>query len=103
MLIQQSKDYYVDVYSRSSSVTGSCTLLSAHFPNGKNFRFLVDCGMFQGGDETGKLNQVIPFNTEKINSVFVTHNHIDHVGLLPLLVKEDTKMLYLRRMLLVDL
>lgn len=88
MLIQQSKDYYVDVYSRSSSVTGSCTLLSAHFPNGKNFRFLVDCGMFQGGDETGKLNQVIPFNTEKINSVFVTHNHIDHVGLLPLLVKE---------------
>jgi len=67
MLIQQSKDYYVDVYSRSSSVTGSCTLLSAHFPNGKNFRFLVDCGMFQGGDETGKLNQVIPFNTEKIS------------------------------------
>ena len=88
MLIQQSKDYYVDVYSRSSSVTGSCTLLSVHFPNSKNFRFLVDCGMFQGGDETGKLNQVIPFNTEKINSVFITHNHIDHVGLLPMLVKE---------------
>lgn len=88
MIIQQSKDYYVDVYSRSSSVTGSCILNSVHFPNGKNFRFLIDCGIFQGGDETGRLNQVIPFDTEKINSVFITHNHIDHIGLLPSLVNQ---------------
>lgn len=89
MLIQESKDYYVDVFSRSSGVTGSCILNSVHFPNGQNYRFLIDCGMFQGESEQKILNEVVPFNTQKINSVFITHNHIDHVGLLPLLVKQE--------------
>lgn len=89
MMTQQNNDFYADVFSRSSSVTGSCTLISIHFPNKKNYRILVDCGVFQGGDTRESiLNEVIPFDTKKIDSVFITHNHIDHIGLLPLLVKQ---------------
>lgn len=88
MVILQSEDFYVNVYTRSTDVTGSCTLVSVHFPNETNYRFLVDCGMFQGKNEDLHLNEAIPFDTEKINSVFITHNHADHTGLLPLLVNQ---------------
>ena len=59
-------------------VTGSCYYLEAA---GK--KFLVDCGMEQGPDLY--TNQDIPVNAAMIDYVFVTHAHIDHSGLLPLL------------------
>lgn len=59
-------------------VTGSCHYVSF---GGKNL--LVDCGMEQGPDLY--VNQEIPVNAAEIDYVFVTHAHIDHSGLLPLL------------------
>lgn len=81
-------DFYVNAYTRSTDVTGSCNLFSVHFPDKTNYRFLVDCGMFQGKKENLRLNEMIPFDAEKINAVFITHNHVDHTGLLPLLVQQ---------------
>ncbi len=65
-------------------VTGSCTCLSAC---GKNI--LVDYGMEQGKNvyENAGL-PVLPFD---IDYVFLTHAHIDHSGLLPLLFKNGFK------------
>ncbi len=62
-------------------VTGSCYLLKV---GGKNI--LVDCGMEQGADIYE--NQTIPINPSSIDAVLVTHAHIDHSGLLPLLYKK---------------
>ena len=59
-------------------VTGSCTLIET---NGKNI--LVDCGMEQGADIFE--NQEIPVNPNDIECVLLTHAHIDHSGLIPLL------------------
>ena len=59
-------------------VTGSC-----HFLSFGDKRILVDCGMEQGADLY--VNQEIPVNASDIDYVFVTHAHIDHSGLLPLL------------------
>ncbi len=59
-------------------VTGSCHFLSFGDKN-----LLVDCGMEQGPDLY--VNQDIPVNAAAIDYVFVTHAHIDHSGLLPLL------------------
>ena len=61
-------------------VTGSCTLLEA-----AGQRYLIDCGMEQGKDMYE--NQPIPVAPGEIDSVLVTHAHIDHTGLLPLLVR----------------
>lgn len=88
-----SNDPYIHFYGRHKGVTGSCFLCSAHLPDKTNIRFLVDCGNFQGNDNQGylDLNEVIPFDTQKIDFVLITHNHIDHIGLLPLLIHQGYK------------
>ena len=59
-------------------VTGSC-----HYLKIGEKHVLIDCGMEQGADIYE--NQDIPVNAAAIDYVFVTHAHIDHSGLLPLL------------------
>lgn len=61
-------------------VTGSC-----HYVAFGEKHLLVDCGMEQGPNLY--VNQEIPVNASLIDYVFVTHAHIDHSGLLPLLYK----------------
>ncbi|MBE6994009.1 MAG: MBL fold metallo-hydrolase [Ruminococcaceae bacterium] len=61
-------------------VTGSCTMIEAGSHYG-----LVDCGMEQGQDIY--VNQDIPVDPSKLDFVLLTHAHIDHSGLLPLLYK----------------
>lgn len=88
MQIGKSKQFYVNVYSRHSGVTGSCFLNSVHFPDGKNVRFLVDAGAAQGSDNKGFYNCFFPYNTGKINFIILTHGHHDHQGLLPVAVRQ---------------
>jgi len=69
-------------------VTGSCHYLNVC---GKNV--LIDCGMEQGADKFD--NQEIPVDAADIDYVLLTHAHIDHSGLLPLLhVKGFTGKIY---------
>ena len=62
-------------------VTGSCYYLEAC---GK--KILVDYGMEQGQDLYE--NEPIPVPASEIDMVLLTHAHMDHSGLLPLLCKE---------------
>ena len=59
-------------------VTGSCHYLEA---GGKHI--LVDCGMEQGVNVFE--NAPLPVDDAMIDYVFLTHAHVDHSGLLPLL------------------
>lgn len=79
--------FYMDVQTLNSGVTGSCHLCIVKYPDGETTRFIVDCGLFQGNDESGEENLRFPFNEDSIKFVLITHNHIDHVGRLPLLCK----------------
>lgn len=62
-------------------VTGSCFYLEA---NGKHI--LIDCGLEQGQDVFE--NQDIPVPVSDIDTVLLTHAHMDHAGKLPLLYKK---------------
>jgi metallo-beta-lactamase family protein len=67
----------------TKTVTGSKFLLS--FGNKK---VLIDCGLFQGLKELRLRNwNKFPIDPHVIDSVVLTHAHIDHSGYLPLLVK----------------
>lgn len=68
----------------AQSVTGSCYLFDLE---GK--KFLVDCGMFQGGLTEELLNyESFPFNPSEIEFVILSHAHIDHSGRIPKLYKD---------------
>jgi metallo-beta-lactamase family protein len=68
-------------FGAAGEVTGSCTLVETD-----SVRFLVDCGMFQGGAEArAKNNRALNFgfDVRDLDFVLLTHAHIDHSGLLP--------------------
>jgi len=71
-------------YGGVGSVTGSNFLLT----DGAT-RLLVDCGLFQGGKSAEAKNaEDFPYAPSSINTLLVTHAHLDHVGRIPKLVKD---------------
>ncbi len=68
----------------ANEVTGSKHLITTR--SGK--RILLDCGMYQGkGMETDAANRDLGFDPKTIDSVVLSHAHIDHSGLLPYIYK----------------
>jgi metallo-beta-lactamase family protein len=51
--------------------------------------YLVDCGSFQGSRaEADRKNRTLGIEPDRIEAVILTHGHLDHCGLLPLLSKK---------------
>ncbi|MBL7805994.1 MAG: MBL fold metallo-hydrolase [Saprospiraceae bacterium] len=75
-------------------VTGSCHLITLN----DGFRFLLDCGLYQGADEgeasgssgisLKNFNERWLFSPRDIDAVVLSHAHIDHTGRLPKLVAD---------------
>jgi len=67
----------------AQNVTGSQYLIETN-----NVKFLVDCGLYQERELTGR--NWSPFSTPpgSLDAVLLTHAHLDHCGLLPRLVRE---------------
>ena len=67
----------------ATTVTGSRFLLTTD-----QARVLVDCGMFQGNPNESIRNRIpLGFEPATLDAVLLTHAHLDHCGLLPLVVK----------------
>lgn len=67
----------------AGTVTGSKYLIET-----ANMRLLVDCGLFQGLKNLRLRNWApLPVVPQNLETVVLTHAHLDHSGYLPLLVK----------------
>lgn len=74
-----------DFYSLGAAeeVTGSKHVIEI---NGESY--LIDCGSFQGARaEADRKNRDFGIDADRISSTILTHGHLDHCGLLPLLVQ----------------
>ena len=70
-------------HGAAGEVTGSCFEVDTG-----EIRFLVDCGMFQGGAAADAKNRSFGFDPRAIAFVLLTHAHIDHSGLIPRLAAQ---------------
>jgi len=69
------------------SVTGSCHLVTTD-----KYKFLLDCGQFQGSRTLEKLNFAdLGFDPAEIDFMILSHAHIDHCGRIPLLTNRGFK------------
>jgi metallo-beta-lactamase family protein len=78
--------FYADIMAMQPEVTGSCNLIVVKLPNKETIRFVVDCGLFQEPNYE-EYNSSLTFKSESVDFVLVTHNHVDHTGRLPFMVK----------------
>jgi len=68
----------------ATTVTGSQFLLTTD-----RARVLVDCGMFQGSPNEAVHNrEPFPYAPATIDALLLTHAHLDHCGLIPLLARD---------------
>lgn len=77
----------ITFWGAAQEVTGSMHLLEVN-----NRRILLDCGLFQGHRaETYERNLHFPFDPATIDTLILSHAHIDHSGNIPNLVKQGFK------------
>lgn len=76
----------ITFYGAAGTVTGSKHLIT--LKNGQ--RILLDCGMVQGKGSDNS-NKSFHFDPKSVDCMILSHAHIDHSGLIPLLVKKGFK------------
>src|SRR5688572_23564474 len=71
----------------ATTVTGSQFLLTT-----SRAKVLIDCGMFQGNPHETIRNRVpIAYDASEISALVLTHAHLDHCGLIPLVVAKGMR------------
>lgn len=73
----------ITFFGAAREVTGSCFLVEVG-----DQRLLVDCGLIQGSRRHERHNHdPFPFDPRRVDSVVLSHAHLDHAGRLPLLFR----------------
>ena len=71
--------------------TGSCHLLRIKRKK-QDLHILIDSGLYQGKKEDcAKKNRDLKIDASRIDCIIATHEHIDHIGRIPYLVKQGFK------------
>ena len=79
----------VSIFGAAKQVSGSMSLYEVD-----GLKILIDCGLTQENDiRLDMINNIkqFNFNPSELDFVFVTHAHIDHSGMLPLLYNQGFK------------
>lgn len=81
----KNKPFKIKHHGAVHGVTGSCHELQM----ADGFSILIDCGLFQGAEVSGRASEKhleIDFPIDQVKALIVTHVHIDHVGRIPYLL-----------------
>ncbi len=73
----------ITFWGAARQVTGSMHLITLN----SGFKILIDCGLHYERGDAIELNDDFPFEPSSINSLVLTHAHIDHSGNIPTLIK----------------
>lgn len=77
----------ITFYGAAQNVTGS-----KHLIESQGYKLLLDCGMHQGKrKESNELNINFPFEASSVNAMILSHGHLDHCGMIPILVRNGFK------------
>ena len=86
----------ITIIGGAKSVSGSCYLIETTTSN-----ILVDCGSYYPDsmelsyeddvELTEELNSKLPLDPDYVSSILITHAHLDHIGKIPLMVKNGYK------------
>ncbi len=71
-----------------TSITWSLHELQINIGNCLHKTLVIDAGMFSWAKDVVSHNNTLPLNPTIIDSLLVTHTHNDHIGKIPVLVKE---------------
>src|SRR3989441_3813695 len=83
-LFLKSQMIPVTFFGAVRTVTGSMHLVETG-----DTRLLLDCGLFQGRRaDARRVNSEFPFSPSSIDTVVLSHAHLDHCGNLPTLVQQ---------------
>lgn len=88
-MASNKENFYLDIMSMKQEVSGSFNLCTVRFPDESKVSFAVDCGLFQDNskEKIDIRNEILPCKAENLSFLLVTHNHVDHIGRIPFLVK----------------
>ncbi len=91
--MEEKKKLKLTFASGVTTVTGANFVLEKEATeNEKGVIIVIDCGLVQGGAEASKENKKeFIYDPEKVDYLFITHAHIDHIGRIPKLVKDGFK------------
>jgi uncharacterized protein len=80
------------LWARSTALGGYREVgRSAHLLTTQNSKVLIDCGIDPGSDRTPYFNAPELLPLDSLDAVVVTHAHLDHCGLVPVLLKYGYK------------
>lgn len=75
----------IKFWGAARTVTGSMHMIELQ----SGTKILLDCGMYQGGDDLGEeFNREFPCDPAEVDYLILSHAHIDHCGIIPVLVKQ---------------
>ena len=88
MLLDTNSKLNITFCGAARTVTGSMYYLEYAHASGKTYRFNIDAGMFQVGQDVSlyKMNSKLLFEPTLLDAMILTHCHLDHCGRIPLLV-----------------
>lgn len=87
----KSTNIWMYVSSFNEEVTGSNTYIQINWSDGREVKFVSDCGLFQEKKWLGYNSEKFPYAPEEIDFAIATHMHIDHIGRFPYLMTQGFK------------